>query len=156
MTSSHSEGHSTQSSLPLRDLKTVWEPWLVSSNTTVWRDYGVGHMTFSTVSAVCYLYGAALSDSLGPDVPIGLISDNWGGQCLLTTLSRHTLPAENLLETTAGLPYGAVACCVRLLLRCALLMTSPRSKAPRQRCGCLLRRMLSATGLGRTEQCTTQ
>ena len=58
---------------------SVWEPWLVSSNTTVWRDFGPGHMTFSTISAVCYLYGAALSDALGPQIPIGMISDNWGG-----------------------------------------------------------------------------
>ena len=74
-----SVGHATQSATPLRDLKTVWEPWLVSSNTTVWRDYAPGHTLFSTVSAVCYLFGAALSDALGPDVPLGLISDNWGG-----------------------------------------------------------------------------
>ena len=71
-----SVGHSTQSKTPLKDLKTVWEPWLVSSNSTVWRDFGLGHMTFSTVSAVCYLFGAALSDKLGPDIPLGLISDN--------------------------------------------------------------------------------
>jgi hypothetical protein len=44
-----SVGHATQSRTPLRDLKTVWEPWLVSSNTSVWRDFGKGHTTFSTI-----------------------------------------------------------------------------------------------------------
>ena len=63
-----SVGHSTQSATPLRDLKTVWEPWLVSSNTTVWRDYAPGHTLFSTVSAVCFLFGVAPNCSPVPSI----------------------------------------------------------------------------------------
>lgn len=76
-----SVGHRTASPTPLRDLQTVWEPWQVASNTSINRDYGPGHTLFSTFSAVCWFFGRELSTKLSPtgDVPIGLISNNWGG-----------------------------------------------------------------------------
>jgi len=76
-----SVGHRTQSKTPLRDLQTVWEPWQVASNKTIAEDFVPGHTLFSTFSAVCWLFGQELSQQLSPtgDVPLGLISNNWGG-----------------------------------------------------------------------------
>ena len=74
-------GHSTQSPSPLRNLQTVWEPWQVASNLTIDRDFSPGHTLFSTFSAVCWLFGRHISTSLSEtgDVPVGLVSNNWGG-----------------------------------------------------------------------------
>jgi len=84
-----SVGHATQSSTPLRDLQTVWEPWQVASNTSICKDFSAHAHLFSTFSAVCWLAGKRLSDALtqmssasnesNVVVPIGLISNNWGG-----------------------------------------------------------------------------
>ena len=125
-------GHSTQSATPLQDLKTVWEPWLVSSNTTTWRDFGPGHMTFSTVSAVCYLFGAKLSDALADKV--GWLPHNpvYGGATLglrgavvatqtgRTPAHRHTGTArvcvrKGQCERPPGVPHGHVICDAPLL-----------------------------------------
>ena len=74
-------GHRTSSPTPLRDLQTVWEPWQVASNETIDKDYSPTSHLFATFSAVCWLFGRQLSDALSPkgEVPIGLISSNWGG-----------------------------------------------------------------------------
>ena len=79
-----SVGHRTSSPVPLRDLQSVWEGWQVASNTTIAKDYSKGHTLFSTFSAVCWLFGVELSYNLSPtgDVPLGLISANWGGTSL--------------------------------------------------------------------------
>ncbi|KAL1526580.1 hypothetical protein AB1Y20_015287 [Prymnesium parvum] len=76
-----SVGHRTASLTPLKDLQTVWEPWQVASNMSINRDFSPGHTLFSTFSAVCWLFGRELSEKLSPtgEVPIGLISNNWGG-----------------------------------------------------------------------------
>lgn len=78
-----SVGHATSSNVPLLDLQTVWEPWQVASNLTIREDYAPGHTLFSTFSAVCWLFGREVADALaqqaGAAVPIGLISNNWGG-----------------------------------------------------------------------------
>jgi len=76
-----SVGHRTASPTPLRDLQTVWEPWQVASNQSINKDYSPGHTLFSTFSAVCWLFGRELSTKLSPtgDVPVGLVSNNWGG-----------------------------------------------------------------------------
>ena len=67
----------------LLDLQTVWEPWQVASNTTIREDFGPGHTLFSTFSAVCWFFGRGVADALarraGTPVPVGLISNNWGG-----------------------------------------------------------------------------
>ena len=78
-----SVGHRTSSATPLLDLQTVWEPWQVASNTTIREDFGPGHTLFSTFSAVCWFFGRGVADALarraGMPVPVGLISNNWGG-----------------------------------------------------------------------------
>jgi hypothetical protein len=72
-----SVGHRTSSPTPLRDLQTVWEGWQVASNTTIDKDFSPHSHLFATFSAVCWLYGRALSDALSPtgDHPIGLMCD---------------------------------------------------------------------------------
>ena len=88
-----SVGHRTASQVPLLDLQTVWEPWQVVSNATIREDYAPGHTLFSTFSAVCWLFGRGVADGLaqaaGAPVPVGLISNNWGG----TGLEVWTPPA---------------------------------------------------------------
>jgi len=74
-----SVGHSTQSSTPLNDLKTVWQPWEVASNETIWGHYAPGHTMFGTFSAVCWFFGREVSHGLDNEVPIGLVLNNWGG-----------------------------------------------------------------------------
>jgi sialate O-acetylesterase len=95
-----SVGHATQSQTPLQDLQTVWEPWQVASNTTVEKDFSPGHTLFSTFSAVCWYFGRSISLALSPtgEVPIGLISNNWGGTKLQVwvpapTFAKCGLPA---------------------------------------------------------------
>jgi len=74
-------GHGTSSPSPLRNLQTTMEPWQVASNLTINKDAYPGHTLFSTFSAVCWLFGKHLSQQLSPtgEIPIGLISNNWGG-----------------------------------------------------------------------------
>merc|ERR1719198_1880026 len=47
--------------------------------------------TFDEFSAVCWFVGRQIADSLGPEVPIGLISSNWGG-----TQIQEWMPYETL------------------------------------------------------------
>ena len=79
-----SVGHATASPTALRDLQTVWEPWQVVSNVTIGEDYTSSSHLFATFSAVCWFFGRTLSASLSPtgDVPVGLVSNNWGGSKL--------------------------------------------------------------------------
>jgi len=79
-----SVGHATQSATPLQDLQTVWEPWQVASASSIRKDFYPGHTMFSTFSSVCWFFGRTIADGLaeangGARVPVGLISNNWGG-----------------------------------------------------------------------------
>lgn len=77
-----SVGHRTSSATPLRDLQTVWEPWQVASRATIAKDFTPHSHLFATFSAVCWHFGKSLSDRLaarGSVVPLGLVSNNWGG-----------------------------------------------------------------------------
>merc|ERR1719482_1409401 len=56
----------------LADLRTVEQAWSVSSPKAL---HGGG---FGYFSAVCWFFGKQIADSL-PGVPLGLISNNWGG-----------------------------------------------------------------------------
>lgn len=92
-----SVGHRTQSLTPLRDLQTVWEPWQVASNLTINKDAYPGHTLFSTFSATCWLFGKNLAKSLSTTnndtVPLGLISNNWGGTKIEVWTTEATLAA---------------------------------------------------------------
>jgi len=57
---------------PLADLRTIEQAWSVSSPKAL---HGGG---FGYFSAVCWFFGKQIADSL-PGVPLGLISNNWGG-----------------------------------------------------------------------------
>jgi hypothetical protein len=102
-----SVGHRTSSPTPLRDLQTIWEPWQVVSNSTIAKDFSPGHTLFSTFSAVCWFFGRTLSDAL--DVPIGLISNNWGGTALEVWTPPEAFPPCNRPAPAHGAPmYNAM------------------------------------------------
>merc|ERR1740138_269372 len=78
-----SVGQRTKSNTPLDDLQTIEETWSVASNTSVANGGRFGYF-----SAVCWIYGRELFDALDGKVPIGLISNSWGG----TRLESWTIP----------------------------------------------------------------
>lgn len=83
---------------PLRDLKTVQQPWVVASSGSV-----AGGGEFGVFSAVCWLFGKAVFDGLAAEgpVPIGLVSNNVGG-----TRIEKWLPPNSLASCeTAGGPH---------------------------------------------------
>ena len=61
---------------PLGDLQTVEQPWQVANELSL-MDTGMG--AFGTFSSVCWFFGQTVADGLNNEVPIGLISSNWGG-----------------------------------------------------------------------------
>jgi sialate O-acetylesterase len=67
-------GQGTSSESPLQDLQTIQQEWSVANSTTVSNggDYG-------PFSAVCWFFGRTIADGLDNQVPLGLISSNWGG-----------------------------------------------------------------------------
>lgn len=67
-------GQGTSSTTPLTDLKTIEQTWSVASNVSVTAGGGWGYF-----SAVCWFFGKQVSDGLSNQVPLGLISSNWGG-----------------------------------------------------------------------------
>jgi len=67
-------GQGSKSALPLDSLQTVEQHWTVSNSSTVHGNGGMGYF-----SSVCWFFGVEISDALGGTVPLGLISDNWGG-----------------------------------------------------------------------------
>ena len=106
-------GHATQSPTPLRDLQTVWEPWQVASNETIEKDFSPGHTLFSTFSAVCWLFGKKLSDELSSGnstVPLGLISNNWGGTKVEVWSPKKALArcGHNSSDVADGPMYNAM------------------------------------------------
>jgi len=64
--------------MPLPDLQTVQQPWSVASE---YRSlFGDGTPSLGgAFSAVCWFFGRRVADGLANQVPIGLISNNWGG-----------------------------------------------------------------------------
>lgn len=69
-------GTGTRSASPLPDLQTIQQPWSVANNLSL---FASDHGSFSYFSAVCWFFGKEVSDGLDNQVPIGLISNNWGG-----------------------------------------------------------------------------
>lgn len=62
---------------PLLEFTSIEQQWSVASPTAV------GHEDFGFFSALCYLFARDVQMALGsPDLPMGMISANWGGTCL--------------------------------------------------------------------------
>ena len=74
-------GQKTSSKVPLTDLQTIEQNWTAASNKTVMchRTDGSLCVPFDYFSAVCWFFGKNVYDKLGGTVPIGLVSNNWGG-----------------------------------------------------------------------------
>jgi sialate O-acetylesterase len=84
-------GEFTTSYTPLQQLAVPpLLPWSVANSTTI----GLGNWT--ATSAVCWFYGRYLFDQL--QVPIGLVSSNWGG----TIIQSWSDNATNAQCTQAG------------------------------------------------------
>jgi sialate O-acetylesterase len=60
-------------SAPLPELATIAQPWAVASSASI----GVGN--WSAFSAVCWFTARNVFNALNGTVPLGLVSNNWGG-----------------------------------------------------------------------------
>ena len=80
-------GMGTQSDVPLADLHTVEQPWVVSSPSSVAND------DWTFFSAICFFFARSLFEELGGSVPIGAINNNWDGSCM-----EFWVPAEYSLQ----------------------------------------------------------
>lgn len=75
-------GQGTQSKTPLGDLQTIEQKWSVANSKSI---VGLGNPPpgygMDYFSSVCWFFGRQISDSRFPrgNVPIGLISNNYGG-----------------------------------------------------------------------------
>jgi len=80
-------GTKTKSNKPLKDLRTIEQKWGRAS------DLSVSHGSpFKHFSAVCWFFGRDVFKGLDSKVPVGLISDNWGG----TQVEQWMPPATSL------------------------------------------------------------
>ena len=83
-------GQGTQSSHPLADLGSIAQPWAPASPASI----GLGD--WSAFSAVAWFFGRDVYDALaaaGTPVPLGLVSDNWGGTAIQAWSSPAALEA---------------------------------------------------------------
>eukprot|EP01114_Cavostelium_apophysatum_P010635 TRINITY_DN2460_c0_g1_i1.p1 TRINITY_DN2460_c0_g1~~TRINITY_DN2460_c0_g1_i1.p1 ORF type:complete len:532 (+),score=69.97 TRINITY_DN2460_c0_g1_i1:159-1598(+) len=76
-------GQATISQTPLENFATIEQNWTVASSASV------GGADWTFFSATCWFYGVQLSKTY--DIPIGLISTNWGG----TYIQAWSSPAAN-------------------------------------------------------------
>lgn len=87
-------GQSHYSSTPLNQLAAFAQGWSVASSSSI----GAGN--WSEFSAVCWFTGRDLYDKY--QVPIGLISSNWGGTLIQAWSSPAALKACNVTESASG------------------------------------------------------
>lgn len=83
-------GTDTSSAVPLDDLQTVWQTWKVANSQTVAQSNPTQH-SFYLFSAVCWYFGKTVADGLDNEVPIGLVSNNWGGTSIQLWSTRDAL-----------------------------------------------------------------
>ena len=95
-------GQKTSSKTPIDDLQTIEQPWAVANSTSVAGGGGFGYF-----SAVCWIFGREVHDALGGDVPVGLISNNWGGTPVESWSTPATLAACNVTTVDSTL-YNAM------------------------------------------------
>jgi sialate O-acetylesterase len=93
-------GQGNSSQTPFTDLGSVEQNW------TAVTPKSVGGPEFGYFSAICYFFGRDVFNALGGSVPLGLVSDNWGGTCLQSWAS----PAVNKAcgVTSAPTLYNAM------------------------------------------------
>jgi len=78
-------GQGTTSTVALPNLNTIEQNWAVASPQSI----GVGNWT--AFSAVAWFFARDLYDGLGGTVPLGIISDNWGGTPIQYWMSPEAL-----------------------------------------------------------------
>ncbi|CAB9520745.1 Sialate O-acetylesterase [Seminavis robusta] len=72
-------GQGTNSpNMELDDLQTVLQPWTVANQFSLYSQ-GDKYFAFGFFSSTCWFFGQQVADGLDNQVPIGLISNNWGG-----------------------------------------------------------------------------
>jgi sialate O-acetylesterase len=75
----------TSYSQKLMNLQTIEQKWIGASAKTV-----TDGSPFNYFSAVCWFFGKGVYDGLGGKVPIGLVSNNWGGTRVEQWMSPST------------------------------------------------------------------
>lgn len=95
-------GQGTLSKIPLHDLQTITQPWAVAGHNSISGKGGFGYF-----SAVCWIFGREVFDALGGSVPIGLISNNWGGTPIESWSTAETLKKCNVTNVDSVL-YNAM------------------------------------------------
>ena len=94
-------GTKTSSKVPLMDLHTISQNWSVASNKSI-----SDGSEFGRFSAVCWFFGKNVHDKLNGTVPVGLVSDNWGG----TPVEDWTTPESTAVcgHASSGNLYNAM------------------------------------------------
>lgn len=94
-------GTKTSSRVPLMDLHTISQDWSIASSASI-----TDGSEFGRFSAVCWFFGKNVHDKLNGTVPIGLVSDNWGG----TPVEDWTTPESTAVcgHASSGNLYNAM------------------------------------------------
>lgn len=99
-------GQGTSSQYPLADVQTVEQPWTHATNATI-----SGGGIFGVFSAVCWFFAAELKATRGlEDVPLGLVSNSWGGTRVEQWMDVPSMQACGL-ENDSGNLYNAMHAC---------------------------------------------
>eukprot|EP00928_Gymnodinium_smaydae_P041597 TRINITY_DN2812_c0_g1_i1.p1 TRINITY_DN2812_c0_g1~~TRINITY_DN2812_c0_g1_i1.p1 ORF type:complete len:556 (+),score=67.35 TRINITY_DN2812_c0_g1_i1:229-1668(+) len=94
-------GQKTSSKTPLLNLQTIEQPWSRATSKSI-----SDRTVFNYFSAVCWFFGKHVYDGLDGKVPIGLISNNWGGTQVEAWMSPETsMPCGH---RSAGNLYNAM------------------------------------------------
>jgi sialate O-acetylesterase len=85
----------------LMDLKTIEQKWVAAGPKSV-----TDGSAFNYFSAVCWFFGKGVYDGLDAKVPVGLVSNNWGG----TRVEQWMSPATSLPcgHASSGELYNAM------------------------------------------------